>query len=356
MSLRPFRRATLGLPLFACSLVSAAWAAEPVLSLKPAQVQSLGVRVQVVNAVGSTQASYPATVAVPSEQERVVAAPLQGLVDTALVSVGDVVKRGQVLATMCSAQAQELARDVLTTQSQAALAQSAATRDEQLFKEGLIAQSRLESSRALDRQAHAVQRERQRALSDAGASGDGSRITLRAPINGVVLARPVVVGQRVEQSTPLFHIAALSTLWLEIQVPAGEAASIQRGDTVKVAGIESAGRVIAVGQSVLASSQSVMVRAEVRQGASALRVGQAVEAQLARAGSGLAQLPAQAVMVNAARAVVFVESSAGQYRATEVTLVSGKGDTSTVRGLPPGSKVVVQGTAALQSLLASAQP
>ncbi|MGS0754015.1 efflux RND transporter periplasmic adaptor subunit [Roseateles sp. GG27B] len=40
-----------------------------------------------------------------------------------------------------------------------------------------------------------------------------------APISGVVLERPVVVGQRVEEAAALFRIAKLAPLWVELQVP-----------------------------------------------------------------------------------------------------------------------------------------
>jgi cobalt-zinc-cadmium efflux system membrane fusion protein len=356
MTLTPLASAIRALSLFAFTLAATAHAAQPALVLKPAQVKALGVQVQAVNTAGQSMARYPATVVVPSNQQRVVAAPLQGLVEMVQASAGDVVRQGQVLATLRSSQAQELAREVLTSHSQASLAQAAATRDEQLFKEGLIPLSRLEASRAQARQAQAMQQERQRALSQAGASSDGSSITLRAPISGVVLARPVVVGQRMDQSAPLFHIAALSPLWLEMQVPAGEAASVQMGDAVRVVGNEATGRVIAIGHAVDASSQSVLVRAEVKQVPNNLRVGQAVEAQLERAVTGLAQLPSAAVLNEAGQYMVLIETREGQYQSAQVQPVSSAGNTTAVRGLPPGSKVVVQGTAALKSLLATAHP
>jgi membrane fusion protein, heavy metal efflux system len=331
-------------------------AGESVLVLKPAQVKALGLRVQPASASGVAMARFPATIVVPSGQQRVVSAPLPGLIEMIHASAGDFVKQGQVLATMRSAQAQELARDVMTTGSQASLALTGASRDEQLFKEGLIPLSRLEASRAQARQAQAMQQERGRALAQAGASADGSSITLRSPISGVILGRPIVVGQRVEQSAAMFHIATLSPLWLEMQMPTAEAASVQLGDAVRIVGSLAAGQVIAVGHTVDAASQSVLVRAEIRPPLTNLRVGQAVEAQLERAVTGLAQVPASAVVEDAGKRIVFIEASEGQYRRASVEPVSSAGGTSTVRGLAPGSKVVVQGTAALKSLLAAAHP
>src|SRR5690606_41570460 len=206
-----------------------------------------------------SQARYPAQVVVPVSRQRLVAAPLPALVESLQVAVGDEVRAGQVLAVLRSTQASELQRDVAQANSQADLARRNLERDEQLFAEGLIAQSRLEAARAQARQAQAQQLERRRALAQAGADGGAGQITLRAPIAGVVLEQQAVVGQRLEQAAPLYRIAALDPLWVETQAPATEAALLARGGAVRIeAGPQAgrrdtaaiAGRVIALGPSV----------------------------------------------------------------------------------------------------------
>lgn len=344
--------------LCALLLGGAASAAEAPLTLKPAQIEALGVRTQPVLAdEAGSSTRYPATVVLPDQRQRMVAAPLAGLVEFLSVSVGDSVRSGQQLAVLRSAQAQELQRDVLTSGSQATLASAALARDEQLFKEGLIAQARLEASRAQAQQAQAQQQERQRALQQAGVSGGavGSSgvISLTAPIAGVVLERHVVVGQRVEQATAIYRIANLSTLWLEMQVPAAEAGALRLYDKVQVGEGPASGRVIGIGHAVDAASQTVLVRAELSAGATALRVGQALDAQIARAAPGVVRLPAVAVVEDGGKRVVFIEAAPGQYRVAPVELLGSSGGMAAVRGLAPGAKVVVQGTAALKSLLAA---
>lgn len=339
--------------------IGLAYAAEPALSLKPSQVQSLGIQVQLVSDKAPAWARHPGVVVLPSGQQRMIAAPLPGLIEALHVSVGDSVRAGQVLVALRSAQAQELARDVLTTDSQSTLANAAQARDEQLFKEGLIPQSRLDLSRAQAQQSRAHAQERRRALQQPGASVDSvsGTIKLAAPISGVVLERSAAVGQRVDQATPLLRIATLSPLWVEMQVPAADAPSVQIGSAIQVVGSQAQGRVTAIGHVVDAHSQSVLVRAEIKPGQSELRIGQAVEVQLARSdATATAQLPAAAVVDDGGQTIVFVEAAPGQYRRMPVQLVSTAGNSSSVRGLAANSKVVVQGTAALKSLLAAAQP
>ncbi|MEO9148588.1 MAG: biotin/lipoyl-binding protein, partial [Burkholderiaceae bacterium] len=156
--------------LLALTFVASAWSAEPVLNIKPAQVEALGIQTKaaIADSTGSTR-GLPSTVLVPSSQQRVVAAPLPGLVESLRASVGDTVRAGQALAVLRSSQAQELQRDALTTSGQSSLAESVLARDELLHKEGLIALSRLEATRAHAKQARLLQQDRQRALAQAGA-------------------------------------------------------------------------------------------------------------------------------------------------------------------------------------------
>lgn len=348
-----------GLIALACTAAGPVRAAEAVLSLKPGQVSALGLRTQAVGAAGApTTARYPAVVSIPAAQQRVLAAPLPALVESVNVSVGDTVRAGQVLAVLRSAQAQELQHEVHVSRTQAVLAGSALVRDEQLFREGLIPLARLEATRAQAGLATEQRDERQSVLTQAGghAQAPGGRLTLVAPMAGVVLERHVVVGQRVDAAAPLMRIARLAPLWVEMQVPARDAAALRLGNAVRLSGHAAAGRVVAIAATVDPASQSVMVRAEVQPPLDGLRAGQAVEAQVERGAGGLVQLPAAALLQGADQSIVFVESGAGRYRAAVVQAVSSAGTTAAVSGLPAGSKVVVQGTAALKAMLASQQP
>lgn len=339
-------------------------------TLAAQQVEALGIRVEPVGtAQTASVARYPGQVVVPVARQRLVAAPLPALVESLQVAVGDPVRAGQALAVLRSAQATELQRDVAQANSQAELARRSLERDEQLFAEGLIAQARLEAARAQARQAQAQQLERRRALEQAGVGGGSGQIVLRAPIAGVVLEQHAVVGQRVEQAAPLYRIATLDPLWVEMQVPATDAAALALGRAVRVEASPTAGgagaagaaggakaiegRVIALGQSVDAATQTVLVRAEVRAPGGVLRPGQTVVATVEIPGAGTVQLPAAAVVEDGGATVVFVEEAAGSFRRVPVVLVRTADNVATVRGIAAGARVVVHGTAALKSVFAA---
>lgn len=331
-------------------------------TLTARQIEALGIRIQTVDgAQAASFARYPAQVVVPVARQRLVAAPLPGLVESLQVAVGDPVRAGQTLAVLRSAQASELQRDVAQATSQVDLARRSLERDEQLFAEGLIAQSRLDAARAQARQAQAQQIERRRALEQAGVSAGSGQIVLRAPIAGVVLEQHAVLGQRVEQAAPLYRIATLDRLWVEMQAPATDAAALAPGRAVRVEASPAAGRdareiegrVIALGQSVDEATQTVLVRAEVHASNGILRPGQTVVATVEMPGAGTVRLPAMAVVEEGGATVVFVQEAAGSFVRVPVGVVHSADSVVTVSGIAAGAQVVVHGTAALKAVFAA---
>lgn len=359
---RPRGRGLRAAALLALFLVAgaAARAGEPlpVVTLQPAQRLALGVLSRpAVAGAGVAVQTYPGTLRVPSDRERVIAAPVAGRVEQLGVTVGDPVRAGQVLARLHSAEGGLLQRERRQAQSQAELAARTLARDELLLAEGLIPAARAEASRAAQVQAQALAEERQRALALAGLKPEGpAEFSLSSPVAGVVLELPARVGQRVEPAEVVVRVADLGRLWLDLAVPAAQADAVRVGDRARLAAGGPEGRVLQVGRVVDPATQAVTVRVELRPGAAGggpgLRPGQLVEAELGQPATDLVQVEAAAVLRHDGRAVVFVEEDGGRFRLQPVELVGGaRGSRRALRGLAPGSLVVVQGTAALLALL-----
>lgn len=358
------------------------------------QASSLGVRSQAVRvagepaaansgngnsgaapnpAAGPARVSHPAVVLVPATQQRVVAAAAEGLIESLGANPGDVVKAGQPMARLRSPQLQALRRDILQANSHLELARVNLGRDELLLKDGMVSPSRVEVSRAQWVQAQAQARERQHALqhlASAGARTDGDVLTLTAPIHGRVMEVMASVGQRVDAMTPLYKVATLNPMWLDIQVPMAAASAMRVGDAVSVplsgttaGGAASlSGQVISLGAEVDKPTQTLLVRARVTnpltpQGEPTLRPGQMVSAQVsvaARAGMADAVgIPANALLSGqGGQSRVIVDLGQGRYQLTPVTVLGKDSLGWQVSGLSAGSRVVTQGSAALLALLA----
>lgn len=338
----------------ACSICSTAVANG--LSLQAAQIHALGIETTAANSATATAGRLPARVLVPNGQMRIVAAPVAGMVAQLAVAPGMTVRRGQAVAQLASPQVLELQRDALQTGSQSVLLQQNLKRDEALFAEGLIAESRLQATRAAAAQAgaQAEQSRQSLALSGAAPGKMGGPLTLTAPIDGVVLDLGVQLGQRIEASTPLYTIARLSPLWLEIQAPLEVAATLREGQALNIAGSGVAGKLIAIGRAVDAASQTVLLRAEVIKGADSLRPGQVCEVEIAAGNGQLRRLPAAALVRIDGKPVVFVQTAGddkgAQFAIKPVRIVTQGGDSVTVDGLAAGERVATKGVSGLKAM------
>ena len=231
----------------------------------------------------------PGTVVVPPQQLRIVAAPAAGLVESVLVAPNETVKAGQPIARLRSTDLLEAQRTYLQALSGEALARQRLARDEQMFREKIIAERRLLTTRADHDFARTTLQEREQMMSLLGmAEADikelresrkmVAALVVTAPEDGVVLETRTSAGERVAASAPLFSIARLKPLWVNLQVPLPQAMVIQPGTRMSVPGTPAQGEVVRLGRSVDPTTQSVTAVVEVTDGAETLRPGQVVTA------------------------------------------------------------------------------
>lgn len=326
-----------------------AFAAE-LLPLTAAQKTNLGIAtVAAASNTASPALTYPARVTLPPASVRVVAAAGAGLVTQLHVQAGDTVKRGAPLVTLSMPVLADAQNGVIQARLKSQLAASNAVRDQKLFAEGLIAESRLRATQSEMQSARASLVAAQTTLSMLGAGKvSGSAITLTAPIAGVVTESAAEPGGRVDAGMALVKVADLSKLALEIPLSTAQARQVAVGQTVTVAGSPASGRVTAL-LPQLNASQSVLARASLVDPQKLLRPGQSVQVGLAGAQSaqGLA-VPAVALVWKASVPYVFVETTKG-FVPTPVKLVRQNASQAEVSGLAAGSRVAVKGVAALKA-------
>lgn len=359
--LRPF----FLLPLFLIAAAASAAdpAAEiPLIPLTAQQAKTLGVETQALAAAGAgLAAGLPAQVQVPNEQLRVVAAPLPGLIVQLEVAPGQTVRKGQTLARLASPALLGAERDYLQAAQQAQLAAQAAKRDEQLFSEGIIAESRQQASRSNHQQAAVALAARREELRLAGVSAAGfaalqknrglpSELIITAPIDGIVLEQSAQAGQRVDAAAPLFKIGKLAPLWLEIQTPAALAAQLREGLPVHVASVGASGRIINVGRQIGAGNQTVTIRARLDSGIDKLSPGQMVEAAIDVPTDSNGFRVAQTAVIRVdGKPFVFVAETGG-FRPLPVTISGQAGEQALLQSpvLRPDTRIAVKGLAALK--------
>ena len=354
------------------TILLAAFAVVPVVSfaagelkVSDEQIRTLGIETaRPAPQAGAEIAGLPALVVVPNEQLQVVSAPLSGLLEHVLVAAHQPVRKGQVLARIQSPQLADLQHTYLQAVTRASLARSTLERDQALYDEGIISQSRLLASRSHQVETAADLAERTQALRLAGMSAEaiarlragqrvGTLVELVSPLDGVVLEQLAVAGQRLEAAAPVFKVARVAPLWLEIQLPVARLPEVHEGAAASVPAARASGQVIAVGRSVSSDNQTVLVRARIDRGADRLRPGQYVEASLTvSAQETRFSVPAEALARVDGQPLVFVRIPQG-FRAQPVQLAGESAGRAVVgAGLKGDEQVAVKGVAALKAALA----
>ncbi len=336
--------------------------AADLIPMSQQQRQAMGIRTApVALATESWSVAYPAQVQVPTAQLRVVSTPLSGLLESLLVAEGDAVKKGQKLAFILSPELLSLQRSYLQALSRLDLARSDWERDRQLLEEGIIAERRYQTTHAHYVQVRTEVEQGRQTLQLAGMDRDALKrlaeerqlsgtLTVRSPLDGVVLERLATPGQRLNALDPLYRIGRLQPLWLEIHVPLDHLSQIDVGSTVRVMKPRVDGKVITIGRMVHGADQGVLVRAEVTEGAERLHPGQYVEVELAtgRAARNY-RIPLGALVRQGAKTWVFVARASG-FLVVPVVIHAEESDSVVVSAdLKPGDQVVMSGTAALKA-------
>jgi RND family efflux transporter MFP subunit len=332
------------------------------LTFKPEQIAAFGIETSKVIPVKQTLSkTFPAKITVPNAHLRVIASPLDGVVETLLVAEGENVTKGQALAMIRSSRLLELQATYLKSRTKRLLSAETVMRDRKLRAEGIIAQRRLLESESVHRENTQTEARDNQALQLAGMSNEAVKqlaktqkmsasLSVTSPLNGVVLKQIATAGQRLTEADPLYHIGDLSKLWVEVHVPLESLGTTKTGTQVKLAKQNLQATVITVGRMIHGTDQGVLVRAEVSSGTDQLRPGQFVKAQLIQNTiSDALRVPSSAVVKDGEQNYVFVRDG-NDFKRVAVTIIAQEINESIIKAeLLPNSAVAIRGTAALKA-------
>lgn len=332
------------------------------LKIDAEETTHLGIRTVVPEHVSAIPlAEAPGRVVLPPAKEFAVSAFQSGIITHVDVPLGVKVAKGQILAEINSVTLLESERALVEANATFGVADSRLRRDNMLLAEGVISKLRWQETQSDFERSQAALRAAEQTLISSGitqaevaALKSGHQIggiyRLVSPVDGVVLDRTAVVGQRVEALSPLFRIGKLDEIWLEVDVPQERLKEVGINDRIEIEAPKAGARIIEIGQNVDPRSQSALVRALVDRGADQLRPGMHVSVLMMHKSTDRGfKVPVSAIFSFEGKSYVFVQNSVG-YEAREVA-IAGEETYSTVlhEGLQEGEAVVVQGVAALKA-------
>ena len=264
-------------------------------------------------------------------------------------SVGERVREGQVLVVLApTAQSGGFAQ----SRGRVERLQREVERSGRLFAAGAIAGKRLEEAR------HDLEIARAELDAMGGVTDGAYRLSLRAPISGVIAGRTFLPGRRVEAGEPLFTIVAPSTAWLRVQMSAATARKIGNATGTTFTTEDSrevfhTSRLLSVGPVLDHQTRTVPVVFEVEEFGGLFTFGQLAQATVPIGGTvrGIA-VPNEAILDDNGTPVAYVQTGGETFVRRVLTLGVRDGiRTQVLAGLSLGEMVVTVG--AYQVRLAS---
>ncbi|MCB9759093.1 MAG: efflux RND transporter periplasmic adaptor subunit [Alphaproteobacteria bacterium] len=316
----------------------------------------------------------PGRIQLDPRREAVVSAWIGGQVDQIAVRSGEVVHKGQTLATV---QSPELGEAIAAYRGALARDRAADARLERLGRleaQGVAARAQVLEAEADHAEAEGdleAAEERLRILGVDPSQGDPhsgehyvSHVPVRSPISGRVLTATATVGRRVSPGDALFHVGDLSEVWLLVDVYERDLHRVSEGQTVSFtvnawAAQPFEGRVEQVGDWVEPDSRSVEVRVVVPNPEEKLKPNMFATATLRLSDEGATPgvvLPTEAVRSLDGEEVVFIQEGEGRFvpRAVEVAERSIE-QVRLSSGVAVGEPVVVEGAFTLAAELEKAE-
>jgi cobalt-zinc-cadmium efflux system membrane fusion protein len=295
---------------------------------------------------------------------------------------GSVVRKGQKLADLQSADLDEAEADYLkavadsenahrTSEAELRLAQQTYDRTKMLFEKTIAAGKALQSAEhdlqvakatadsSIASTRAALTSARHRLLILGLTEGDINALatkpdfaavfSLTSPISGIVVERNATVGATVGSDANVFKIVDISSVWIDANVFEKDVARVKLGQPVNVSvtafpGTLFTGKVILVSTVMDPETRSLKVRTEVPNRDARLKPDMFANVEIVTDLHRAAiSVPQSALLTDGGKTVIFVAEDSG-FKKRVVTAGTQSGDrVEIIEGLKEGEKVVVKG-------------
>jgi cobalt-zinc-cadmium efflux system membrane fusion protein len=218
-----------------------------VVPIDDAAVDRLGLRIAEAGPGDvETTIELPGEVRVNGDRMAHVSPRVGGVVRQVHASLGDTVRDGVILAVLDSRELADAKAAFLAARERLSLAEASFKREERLWNERVSseqdyldarrgrAEARIEL-RAVEQKLHALgvpQSQLDELHRQPDASFTSYRLT--APFDGTVIDRHITIGETVAAGEPVFTVADLSSVWIDLSVYQRDIGAVRDGQTVRV--------------------------------------------------------------------------------------------------------------------------
>jgi membrane fusion protein, heavy metal efflux system len=341
--------------------------------LTPGQLQDAKVRIEPI-AMHTVGDEVAASGKVAFDDRRVahVFSPVTGRIRSILAQPGARVKKGAPLATIDSPEVGNASADLGKANADLTAAEHDLRRQKELYDAHAGSARDYESAQDSQGKAKAeMERSRQKARLFGGASSEAvtQGFTLRAPIDGEVIARNLNPGAEVQgqygggTAVELFTIGELDQVWVFADIFEMDLARVRQGATVTLKAIAYpdeifTGTVDWIAGALDPISRTARIRCSIPNPHRELKPEMYATVSVSVAGASVPALPRTAVLRIADQTAVFVQNGAAPDGRLKFVrrIVAVNEDQATdylpiVRGVAPGDRIVTTGAVLLAGML-----
>ena len=295
-----------------------------------------------------------------------IGSPITGRVSDLYVSLGDVVKKGQVLAKVNSIDLTQTQLTLIKSTQLIGLKTKAVERAKLLFEADVISKAemlRIENELDAVKADYRASRDQlmvlgmnEKTLEKLESSGQiNSYGDVISRSDGIIISRAINLGQIVNPQDNLFHVADLTKLWAIANIPEQQASFIQKDEIViiEIPALENKKietKIIFEGSIVDPETRTVLVRAEIDNQSLSLKPDMLTSMFIQSKKVSRLAVPNAAIVRENDRNYVFVQNSPKTYRLREVQLGYKDGNLITIlSGLAKGETIITDGAFHLNS-------
>lgn len=298
-----------------------------------------------------------------------------GVVREVRKTLGDTVKRGEVMAVIESRELASAKADYLAAMEKASLAEAKFVREETLWKKKISAEmDYLDAKQALA-EAKITLRSEEHKLHALGFSHDYlkrlsqmpdeefTRFEIVAPFDGTVIEKHITRGEVFKDETDVFQIADLSNVWVNVSVYQKDIQSVRKGQAVSIstghdgnpARNPAKAEISFVSPLVKEETRTAFARVILPNPSGQWRPGMFVNVKVTvEEFSVPVMIPKSAIQTMEEKSVIFVEEGDGfEPRPVKVGRAT-NGEVEILSGLSSGERLVVKGAFTMKAQLSKA--
>ncbi|MFA4868065.1 MAG: efflux RND transporter periplasmic adaptor subunit [Pedobacter sp.] len=161
---------------------------------------------------------------------------VSGYLQNVPVKLGDRVNKGQLLATMTSAEMAGFGKEVVSSSAELKNAQRYLKLTEDLYHSGLTSALELEQAKN-DLLVKQAEDKRSKSILSLNGGNKNGLYNLTSPISGFIIEKNVTTNTQVrpDNNESIFTVADLSNVWVQINIYESDISKVKEGDEVDIA-------------------------------------------------------------------------------------------------------------------------